>query len=149
MAVTLLIIILIALPILAYAATRSPETYQFDPYLWVLILSVMGGIVSHKEKRKGRFRIFRTENRYLDIAAFILVNLASFVLDIFTSAFSGILTFYICESANLDRLITAAFVGISGFAGGRMLNFLLNLAQAVLEKKFEVNVMERNNSETD
>ena len=148
MANIILIIILIILPVLAYAATRSPETYQLDTYLWVLALSVLGGIVSYKEKRKAGF-FFRTENKYLDIVAFILVNLAVFILEIFTSAFSGILTFYICESANMDRLLTAAFVGLSGFAGGRMLNFMQNLAKAILEKKFEVSVMEGRKNEAD
>ena len=149
MANIILIIILIILPVLAYATTRSPETYQLDTYLWVLALSVLGGIVSYKEKRKAGFWFFRTENKYLDIVAFVLINLAFFILEIFTSAFSGILTFYICESANMDRLLTAAFVGLSGFAGGRMLNFMLNLAKAVLEKKFEVSVMEGRKNEAD
>lgn len=145
----ILVIILIILPVLAYAATRSPETYHLDTYLWVLGLSVLGGIVSFKEKRKSGLCFFKTENRYFDIIAFILVNLTVFALEILSSAFSGVLTFYICESANMDRLLTAAFVGLSGFAGGRMLNFLINLAQAVLEKKFQVNVMEGRNHETD
>lgn len=52
MANIILIIILIILPVLAYAATRSPETYQLDTYLWVLALSVLGGIVSYKENGK-------------------------------------------------------------------------------------------------
>lgn len=149
MTAILLLIAIIVLPLIVHAASRSPETYPFETYLWVFILSVFGGIVSFKEKRKISLRFFRTENRYLNITAFVLANLVAFVLDLCTSAFSGILTFYLCESANMDRLLTAALVGISGFAGGRMLHFLLNLARAILEKKFEVNVMERNHSETD
>ncbi|NLC24644.1 MAG: hypothetical protein GX776_09325 [Oxalobacter sp.] len=145
----ILIIILVALPLLAYATARSPEMYQMDIYLWVIGLSLLGGIVSFKEKRKSGFWTFRTGSPRLGIALFILVNTGFFLLELLTSAFCGILTFYICESVHMDRLLTAAFVGLSGFAGGRMLNFLINLAQAVLEKKFEVNVVDRENHETD
>jgi len=137
----ILLIILFVVPMVAYAATRSPEFYQLEIYIWVIGLSVLGGIVSFKEKRK--LWTFNTGNRHLDVVAFILVNIGFFLLELSTSAFCGIITFYICESLHIDRLLTAAIVGLSGFAGGRMLNFLLNLVQAVLAKKFEVTVIDR------
>ena len=41
--------------------------------------------------------------------------------EIATSAFAGLITFWLCEAAQLDPLVTAALVGISGHMGSRAL----------------------------
>ena len=45
--------------------------------------------------------------------------LRRWVVDITVSAFIGIITFFLCEYASLEPVLTAAFVGISAHMGTR------------------------------
>lgn len=86
---------------------KSPESYHWLTYAWVFGLSALGGAVSFIRKvREGRARAF---------------NITEFVGELFTSAFAGVLTFYLCEWSNFAPLATAAFVGIAGHMGSRAL----------------------------
>lgn len=87
---------------------------QFIGYVWVIVLASWGGAVSyfHKiDKHNIRFSLLR------------------FFAEVSTSAFVGVVTFLICDSAKLSWEVTAAFVGVSGHMGTRAL-FLI-------EKKYE------------
>jgi len=55
-----------------------------------------------------------------------------FIGELVISAFTGIVTFYLCEAADLPPLVTAAFVGISGHMGSRAIMILENY----LKRKF-------------
>lgn len=46
-------------------------------------------------------------------------NIMELVGELATSAFAGVLTFLLCEYANIAPLMTAALVGISGHMGSR------------------------------
>ena len=84
---------------------RSPFDYGVLTYIWVLCLSAFGGIVNFSRKlRDSRTTPFR---------------LTEFVGEIATSSFAGLLTFWLCESAGIDRLITACCIAISGHMGSR------------------------------
>lgn len=97
---------------------KDPTTYGLLTYAWVLLLSAWGGVVNFLRKRKaGVTRPF---------------NLAEMVGEIVTSAFAGLVTFYLCESSGVDPLVTAAMVGVSGHMGGRA----IFLAEAWVEAKF-------------
>jgi CHASE2 domain-containing sensor protein len=86
---------------------KSPETYTWLTYAWVFGLSSLGGVVSFIRKvKRGHAR------------AFNFVELAG---EIFTSAFAGVLTFYLCEWSGFAPTATAAFVGIAGHMGSRAL----------------------------
>lgn len=86
---------------------KDPTTYTIITYAWVFMLSCMGGVVSFIHKvRTGATRP---------------INFTEFLGEIVTSGFTGIITFYLCEWANLSPLLTAALVGISGHMGGRAL----------------------------
>lgn len=86
---------------------KSPETYSFITYGWVFALAILGGVVSFMRKiQLGHSRAF---------------NIVEFVGEIVTSAFAGVLTFWMCEHSGLSPLVTAAFVGISGHMGSRAL----------------------------
>jgi hypothetical protein len=39
--------------------------------------------------------------------------------EIFTSGFTGLITFWFCEAAHIDPLLTAVFVGVAGHMGSR------------------------------
>lgn len=97
---------------------KSPETYSFITYGWVFALAILGGVVSFMRKlQTGHVRAF---------------NLVEFIGEIVTSAFAGVLTFWMCENAEMSGLMTAAFVGIAGHMGSRTM-FML---ESYLTKRF-------------
>lgn len=88
-------------------------------HAWVLLLSALGGAVSYVHRvRTGMTRRF---------------NLPELVGDMFISGFVGIITFYLCEWARFDKLLTAALVGIAGHMGSRAL-FLM---EKIIERKID------------
>jgi len=46
-------------------------------------------------------------------------NVAEFAGELATSAFSGVMTFYLCQWSGFSGVLTAALVGISGHMGSR------------------------------
>lgn len=86
---------------------------------WIIFLAILGGAVSYIHKvRTGATRRF---------------NLPELVGDMFISGFVGIITFYLCRWAQLDELLSAAFVGIAGHMGSRA----LFLAEKAIERKID------------
>ncbi len=84
---------------------KSPETYSILTYAWVIGLSAAGGAVAFIRKYKaGHVRVF---------------NFVEFVGECATSAFAGVMTFYLCEWSNFTSLASAAMVGIAGHMGSR------------------------------
>jgi NhaP-type Na+/H+ and K+/H+ antiporter len=97
---------------------KDPQSYTFIAYVWVVLLSATGGLVSYMRKVKA--------------GATHKFSMTELVGELVTSSFAGMLTFYVCEWSGLHPLLTAAFVGISGHMGSRSL-FLL---EKWLQKKF-------------
>lgn len=84
---------------------KDPTSYSWLTYLWVFALSMMGGFVSFMRKLKaGHARAF---------------NIVEFVGELVTSAFAGVITFWLCENAGIAPLVTAALVGVAGHMGSR------------------------------
>lgn len=84
---------------------KDPFNYGVVTYLWVFALSMLGGAVSFARKlRDGVARAF---------------NFSEFVGEIVTSGFAGLLTFWLCEAADINKLISAVLIGISGHMGSR------------------------------
>jgi hypothetical protein len=84
---------------------RNPFDYSVLTYLWVLSLSAFGGIVNFSHKlQDGRTSVFRV---------------TEFIGEVVTSAFAGLLTFWLCEAANIDRLLSAVMIAVSGHMGSR------------------------------
>lgn len=84
---------------------KDPTTYAAITYAWVFILSMAGGVVSFARKmRDGVVRAF---------------NLTEFIGELFTSAFAGLLTFFLCEWSGVSPLLSAVLIGISGHMGSR------------------------------
>jgi hypothetical protein len=100
---------------------KDPTSYSYVTYLWVLILSAWGGIVSWNTKRKnGDTRPF---------------NFTELIGEIVTSAFAGVITFYLCEAADLNQLITPALVGISGHMGSKIILQFEKFAESWANKR--------------
>jgi len=89
---------------------KDPANLGWVTCLWVFLLSRLGGFVAYWQKLKdGSVRVF---------------NVVEFIGELCTSAFTGILTYYLCDAAHISAFLTAALVGISGRIGNRAL-FLL------------------------
>jgi hypothetical protein len=89
---------------------KDPTSYSLLTYAWVFLLSILGGVVNFMRKlNEGHVRAF---------------NIIEFIGELVTSAFAGVLTFWLCENAQFAPLITAALVGVSGHAGSRAIFML-------------------------
>ncbi len=100
----------------------SPETVSSITYLWVFLMSILGGVTSfHHKVKRGIARPW---------------NIAEFVGEITTSAFAGIVTFYLCVWSGFAPLLTAALVGIAGHMGSRAI-FMIEKS---IEEKFNSRV---------
>lgn len=84
---------------------KDPSNISLITYGWVIILSIWGGIVHNIRKvRDGTTKRF---------------SISELVGDVVTSGFAGIVTFYLCQAADVNAPMTAAMVGISGHMGAR------------------------------
>lgn len=97
---------------------KDPTSYSLLTYAWVFLLAMLGGVVNFVRKlQQGHVRAF---------------NFIEFIGEIVTSAFAGVITFWLCENANMSPLLTAAFVGVSGHMGSRA----IFMAENWLKSKF-------------
>jgi hypothetical protein len=90
---------------------KDPSSYSMLTYTAILLLSTWGSIVNIINKKE--FKIMEALG------------------EVFTSAFIGLLVFWLCEGADIVPLYTAALIGISSHMGSRGL-FQLEL---ILQKK--------------
>jgi hypothetical protein len=92
-------------PALSQTAVKDPLSYPLKQYGFMLATALLGGLVSWYAKvRKG------------ELAAWNLMHLVG---ELATSAFAGLLAFWICEAAGFQALLTAPLVGIAGHMGTR------------------------------
>lgn len=95
---------------------------QLLPFLMAIALSCIGGLVSYLNRiDKGgiAFSFFRLS------------------IEIITSGFVGIISFMLCDYAELEWSATAAIVAISGHMGTRALFLIENAAVKVAENFIE------------
>jgi len=87
------------------AGERNPFDFSVATYVWVMLLSALGGAVHfHRKLREGKARA---------------INFTEFIGELVTSAFAGLLTFWLCKGAGIDDLYAAVLIGISGHMGSR------------------------------
>lgn len=95
---------------------KDPTTYSLITYAWVLLLASLGGAVNFLRKlRAGSVRAW---------------NVTEFIGELVTSAFAGVITFWLCEAAEIRPLLTAALVGIAGHMGSRAIFHLERFFEA-------------------
>lgn len=84
---------------------KNPFNYSLLIYLWVFALAALGGTVNFMRKvKEGAVRAF---------------NITEFIGEMITSGFAGLLTFWLCEAADISPLVSAVLIGISGHMGSR------------------------------
>jgi hypothetical protein len=97
------------------AADTDPLEVPVRQYGFVLFIALLGGIVSFYGKvRAGQVQAF---------------SLLQLIGEMATSAFAGLLAFWVCTYAGTPPLITAALVGIAGHMGTRAIALFEEWAQ--------------------
>ena len=89
----------------------DPLTVSHATYLWVIVLSMWGGIVRIMREIK-----FGGKTR----KEIVLI----FFAELMTSGFSGLVTFFACQKQGFDPMYSAVLVAMSGYMGGRALSWL-------------------------
>ena len=84
---------------------KDPGSYEWITYIWVMGLASWGGVVNYVRKVKAN-----------QVERFSIMEVLG---EIMVSAFTGVLTFWLCELSGFPQLLTAALVGVSGHMGGR------------------------------
>jgi hypothetical protein len=104
--VTLLVALHLLAPISTYAAGgREITSYTLKQWLFVLAMALLGGFVNWwGQVRRGELKA---------------TSVSSLVGELCTSAFAGLLAFFICEWADFPDMLTAAMTGIAGHMGTR------------------------------
>lgn len=109
-----LVIVLMA-PLLAKADAKSPLDYSVKQYGFTLAIALLGGLVSWLAKvRKGDAQMW---------------NVMQLVGELCTSAFAGLLAFWLCEWSGAPPLLSAAMTGIAGHMGTRAISAFEEFAQ--------------------
>jgi hypothetical protein len=89
----------------ALAADKDPLDYPLRQYAALLGVALLGGLVSFYAKVKAG-HIERW-------------NVMHLIGELTTSAFAGLLCFWLAESAGLPQLLTICLVGVAGHMGAR------------------------------
>ncbi len=92
---------------------------EYFPFAWMIGLSFWGGIAGYLRKIK------EGHNRF---------SVTELIGELFISGFVGVLTFLLCQSAQLNPLLTAAMVGISGHMGSRAIFIIEKIVVAKFNK---------------
>lgn len=90
-------------------------------YAWVFGLAMLGGAASFVR------RVRSGQSKYS--------NIVELIGELVVSAFAGLVTFFLCQSAKFDPMLTAAFIAISGHMGTR----IIFMFESYLVKKFGLN----------
>lgn len=98
----------------AQNAVRNPLDYSLKQYGLVLGFALLGGFVGWYNKVRAGV-----------IPGWSINHLIG---ELCTSAFAGLITFWICEWANFAPLLTAAFTGVMGHMGTRGVSLLEEFA---------------------
>jgi CHASE2 domain-containing sensor protein len=102
------------------ALPKDPFSYPAVAYLWVIVWSAAGGIVSFRQKMlRGDARAF---------------NMVEFIGEVTTSSFVGVISFWLCEYSEVPKLLEAVIIAVSGHMGTRA----IFIFERYLMKKFGV-----------
>ena len=94
---------------------KDPLNYPLKQYGFMLGLALFGGLVSWVAKvRKGEAQAW---------------NVMQLVGELATSAFAGLLCFWICDASGLSMSWTVPLVGIAGHMGTRAITAFETMAQ--------------------
>lgn len=135
-AYTLLIAYMLLAPAIAWAQSASPAKdpmgYPLKTYGFMLCVAVIGGLVS-----------FYGKVRRKEVEALSIMHLIG---EIATSAFAGLLTFWVCEYFDIQQILTAPLVGVAGHLGAKTISWLESAAKQRAEASLGVRVADEGSS---
>lgn len=103
---------------------KDPTTYTALTYLWVSLLAMVGGLVSFIRRLN--------QNNKPERLGILFAKLAG---ELIISGFAGVVTFYFCEYLNVEPLLTAVLVAISGHMGGNAIDLLTKSVEKIVKNK--------------
>lgn len=101
---------------------NDPSNYSMMTYIWVLGLSAWGSVV----------QVIR---RATDGELTLKKKLQFIVAEVTISTFAGMVTFFLCEWAHIDKMLAAAFIAISGHMGARAIILTEKMFVKFIESK--------------
>lgn len=101
---------------------KTPTDYSILTYTWVLVIAMWGGFVNYYRKLKSN-----KDDR---------IRLMELIGELFTSAFVGIITFWLCEQSGIPQLYSAALVGIASHMGSRAIYIAEQLVTDWIKKRW-------------
>lgn len=110
---------------------KDPANYQLLTYLWVAALSLWGGAAS-----------FIRRVRAMDKPRYSIVE---FIGEIVISIGVGLITFFLCEWADLDRMLSAAFIAVTSHMGSRALLVFEQVLERWFKNKIGIADEQKNN----
>ncbi len=100
---------------------KDPFGYSIVTYVWVLLLSIWGGVVHFIQRlKRGEAKAH---------------NIVELIGEVVISAFVGVVTFYLCELSSFPQILTAALVAISGHMGTRALFVFEGVIEKIIKNK--------------
>jgi len=99
---------------------KDPQNYSFLTYAWVFAMAMLGGVAHNVKKLKDG-----------TLARF---SFSELIGDLIISGFLGVVTFFLCEYVELDRMLTAALIGMSAHQGTRGIYFL----EEIVARRFKL-----------
>jgi len=89
---------------------KDPSTFSLATYIWVAALSLLGGLITAwKTWLNSKQRTY---------------TISHFGLDLLSSSLAGLITFWLATAAEINALVTATLIAISGTMGTRAINEL-------------------------
>ena len=99
---------------------KSPLDYSWLTYLWIGVLSVLGGTAQTIRRiRSKKLKHF---------------SISEWIGDVIVAGFLGVITFYLCEYSGIEQPLTAALVGIASHQGTKGLMALEQLLNRIIFK---------------
>lgn len=106
--IILIVVAALLVPLAAWAQSKGPLDYSLKQYGFILGVALLGGLVSWFARvRKGETQAW---------------NLSQLIGELSTSAFAGLIAFWICEWSGAPALLGAALIGIAGHMGTRAIS---------------------------
>ncbi len=92
---------------------HDPFGYKLSQYLWVIGIACVGGLVKHLNQAKQ-------------------FSALKLVIDVITAGFTGVLTFWLCESIHVQGPVSAIMIAVGGLMGNRAWKEFENIWRAKL-----------------
>jgi hypothetical protein len=89
---------------------KDPQCYSWSTYGLVVALSVSGAVVHFIDQNRKNLM---NREKLIDLG-----------VDVIIAPFTGVVTFYLCESFNLQMVTTAGIIGLISTMGTRGLYFI-------------------------